>query len=88
MDYTVCKGKAAVLYDRFFAEVSDLAQALEGKDVKELLLNVGSGGGATAAPTGGAGAAPTEVPVDEAKDEKKEEEKEESDEDMGFGLFD
>lgn len=53
--------------------MSDLAQALEGKNVKEMLLNVGSGGGAAAAPTGGAGVAPTEVPVDEAKDEKKEE---------------
>merc|ERR1712113_386457 len=47
------------------------AKALEGKDVKDLLLNVGSGGGA-AAP---ADAAP-------AAEEKKEEEKEESDEDM------
>ncbi|KAI0276948.1 60s acidic ribosomal protein-domain-containing protein [Russula aff. rugulosa BPL654] len=49
-----------------------LAKALEGKDVKELLSNVGSGGGAPAV------GAP----------EKKEEEKEESDDDMGFGLFD
>jgi large subunit ribosomal protein LP1 len=33
-------------------------QALEGKDVKDLLLNVGSGGGAASAPAaGGAGAA-------------------------------
>ncbi|KAL8724246.1 MAG: hypothetical protein Q9181_006915 [Wetmoreana brouardii] len=62
--------------------------ALEGKNVKEMLLNVGSGGGATAAPTGGAGGATTEAPAEEAKEEKKEEEKEESDEDMGFGLFD
>ncbi|KAK7522215.1 60S acidic ribosomal protein P1 [Phyllosticta citricarpa] len=63
------------------------AKALEGKDVKDLLLNVGSGGGAAApaagaaAPAGGDAAAP-------AAEEKKEEEKEESDEDMGFGLFD
>ncbi|KAI4154622.1 MAG: hypothetical protein L6R39_001359 [Caloplaca ligustica] len=62
--------------------------ALEGKDVKDMLLNVGSGGGAAAAPTGGAGTAATEAPAAEAKEEKKEEEKEESDEDMGFGLFD
>ncbi|KAL8701004.1 MAG: hypothetical protein Q9201_005145 [Fulgogasparrea decipioides] len=62
--------------------------ALEGKNVKEMLLNVGSGGGAAAAPTGGAGGAATEAPAEEAKEEKKEEEKEESDEDMGFGLFD
>ncbi|KAL9596483.1 MAG: hypothetical protein Q9179_004599 [Wetmoreana sp. 5 TL-2023] len=61
---------------------------LTGKNVKEMLLNVGSGGGAAAAPTGGAGGAATEAPAEEAKEEKKEEEKEESDEDMGFGLFD
>ncbi|KAF2480086.1 60s acidic ribosomal protein-domain-containing protein [Neohortaea acidophila] len=66
------------------------AKALEGKDVKELLLNVGSGGGAAAAPAaGGAGAAAGGAAADEApKEEAKEEEKEESDEDMGFGLFD
>ena len=50
-------------------------QALEGKDVKDLLLNVGSGGGAAAAPTGGAGptggAAAAEEPA--AKEEEKEE---------------
>ncbi|KAI1650250.1 ribosomal protein 60S [Daldinia loculata] len=63
------------------------AKALEGKDVKDLLSNVGSGGaaaaGGPAAAAGGAGAA-----AEEAKEEEKEEEKEESDEDMGFGLFD
>ena len=65
-----------------------LAKALEGKNVKELLSNVGSGGGApapgAAAAAGGAAAAAEEAP----KEEKKEEEKEESDDDMGFGLFD
>ncbi|KAI0268469.1 60s acidic ribosomal protein-domain-containing protein [Russula aff. rugulosa BPL654] len=64
-----------------------LAKALEGKDVKELLSNVGSGGGAPAvgAPVAAGGAAPAaEAPAEE----KKEEEKEESDDDMGFGLFD
>ncbi|OTA70271.1 ribosomal protein 60S [Hypoxylon sp. EC38] len=63
------------------------AKALEGKDVKDLLSNVGSGGGAAAAgpaATGGAAGGAAE----EAKEEEKEEEKEESDEDMGFGLFD
>ncbi|KAL8633046.1 hypothetical protein Q9189_001300 [Teloschistes chrysophthalmus] len=65
------------------------AKALEGKNVKDMLLNVGSGGGAAAAPTGGAGGGATaEAPAEQAKEEKKEEEKEESDEDMGFGLFD
>ncbi|KAI9437979.1 60S acidic ribosomal protein P1 [Lactarius indigo] len=54
-----------------------LAKALEGKNVKDLLSNVGAGGGG---PAVGAPAAGVE--------EKKEEEKEESDDDMGFGLFD
>ncbi|KAF2117685.1 60s acidic ribosomal protein-domain-containing protein [Lophiotrema nucula] len=63
------------------------AKALEGKDVKDLLLNVGSGGGAAAAPAAGGAAAGGEAAAEE-KAEEKEEEKEESDEDMGFGLFD
>ncbi|TKY90479.1 hypothetical protein EX895_000477 [Sporisorium graminicola] len=65
-----------------------LAKALEGKDVKELLTNVGGGGAAVAvaAPAGGAAAAGGAA--EEKKEEKKEEEKEESDDDMGFGLFD
>ncbi|CAF9914158.1 60S acidic ribosomal protein P1 [Imshaugia aleurites] len=66
------------------------AKALEGKNVKDMLLNVGSGGGAAAAPAGaasGGGAAP-DAPAEEEKKAEKEEEKEESDEDMGFGLFD
>jgi len=66
-----------------------LAKALEGKNVKDLLSNVGSGGGApatgAAAPAAAAaGGAPAEAPKEEAKPEEKEE----SDEDMGFGLFD
>ncbi|KAJ9642351.1 60S acidic ribosomal protein P1 [Coniosporium apollinis] len=65
------------------------AKALEGKDVKDLLMNVGSGGGAAAAaPSGGAAAGGAGEAAPEAKEEEKEEEKEESDEDMGFGLFD
>ncbi|CAG7926531.1 unnamed protein product [Penicillium olsonii] len=62
---------------------SIFAKALEGKDIKELLTNVGSAGPAAAAPAAGGAAAPAEE-----KKEEKEEEKEESDEDMGFGLFD
>ena len=65
-----------------------MAKALEGKDIKELLTNVGAGAGpavAAAPAAGGAAAAPAE---EEKKEEKKEEPKEESDEDMGFGLFD
>ncbi|KAF2150613.1 hypothetical protein K461DRAFT_323020 [Myriangium duriaei CBS 260.36] len=64
------------------------AKALEGKDVKDLLLNVGSGGGAAAAPAAGGAAAAAGGDAAPAAEEKKEEEKEESDEDMGFGLFD
>ncbi|KAK6356609.1 hypothetical protein TWF718_000957 [Orbilia javanica] len=63
------------------------AKALEGKDVKDLLLNVGSGGGAAVA-AGATPAAGGAAAAEEAKEEEKEEEKEESDEDMGFGLFD
>ncbi|KAM3069440.1 60S acidic ribosomal protein P1 [Clarireedia jacksonii] len=66
------------------------AKALEGKDVKDLLLNVGSGGGAAPVAAGGAAAASGGDAAAPAAEEKKEkeEEKEESDEDMGFGLFD
>ncbi|KAJ6779510.1 hypothetical protein PWT90_06361 [Aphanocladium album] len=66
---------------------SIFAKALEGKDVKDLLTNVGSGGGAAPA-AGGAGAAAAGGAADAPAEEAKEEEKEESDEDMGFGLFD
>ncbi|KAI4735289.1 hypothetical protein E4T45_15116 [Aureobasidium sp. EXF-8846] len=62
------------------------AKALEGKDVKELLLNVGSGSGAAAAPAAGGAAAGGAA--EDAPAEEKAEEKEESDDDMGFGLFD
>ncbi|PWY63269.1 hypothetical protein BO83DRAFT_382876 [Aspergillus eucalypticola CBS 122712] len=64
---------------------SIFAKALEGKDIKELLTNVGSAGPAAPAAAVGGAAAPAEAA---AAEEKKEEEKEESDEDMGFGLFD
>ena len=64
------------------------AKALEGKDVKDMLTNVGAGGapaaagGAPAAAGGDAGSGAA------AAAEEKVEEKEESDDDMGFGLFD
>ncbi|SPO19893.1 probable RPP1A - 60S large subunit acidic ribosomal protein a1 [Ustilago trichophora] len=64
-----------------------MAKALEGKDVKELLTNVGGGGAAIAAAPVAGGAAATGA-AEEKAEEKKEEEKEESDDDMGFGLFD
>jgi len=78
--------KAANLVDVEPIWASLFAKALEGKDVKDLLSNVGSGGAAAAPAAGGAAAAGGAV--EEAKAEEKEEEKEESDEDMGFGLFD
>lgn len=48
-----------------------ILQALEGKDVKELLTNVGSGGGAAAPAAAGGAAAGGDAPAEE---EKKEEE--------------
>jgi len=67
-----------------------LARALEGKNVKDILSNVGAGGAGPAvgaAPAAG-GAAAGGAAAAEEKAEEKEEEKEESDDDMGFGLFD
>ncbi|CCE32389.1 probable RPP1A-60S large subunit acidic ribosomal protein a1 [Claviceps purpurea 20.1] len=78
--------KAANIQDVEPIWTSIFAKALEGKDIKDMLVNVGSGGGAAAPAAGGAAAAAggDAAPAEEAK----EEEKEESDEDMGFGLFD
>ncbi|KAJ2657671.1 hypothetical protein IWW48_004416 [Coemansia sp. RSA 1200] len=62
------------------------AKAFEGRDVNELLLNVGSAAAAApagGAAAGGAGAAAADEPAAAAAEEE-----EESDEDMGFGLFD
>ncbi|KAI5999738.1 putative 60S acidic ribosomal protein P1 [Pisolithus marmoratus] len=70
-------------------ELPLLAKALEGKDVKDLLLNVGAGGGAPAVGAPAAsGGAPAAAAEEAPKEEEKKEEKEESDDDMGFGLFD
>ncbi|RYP02750.1 hypothetical protein DL764_005624 [Monosporascus ibericus] len=80
--------KAANITDVEPIWTSLFAKALEGKDVKDLLSNVGSGAGGAAAPAAGGAAAGGDA-APEAKEEKKEEEAaEESDEDMGFGLFD
>ncbi|KAF3677145.1 60S acidic ribosomal protein P1 [Capsicum annuum] len=64
------------------------AKLFEKRDIEDLILNVGTGGGpavaVAAAPVaggGGAAAAP-------ATAEKKEETKEESDDDLGLNLFD
>lgn len=48
-------------------------QALEGKDVKDLLLNVGSGGGAAAAAPAAGGAAAGGAAAEEAPAEEKAE---------------
>jgi hypothetical protein len=56
-------------YDR--RDGSDVVQALEGKDVKDLLLNVGSGGGAAPA-AGGAAPASGDAPAEEKAAEKEE----------------
>jgi hypothetical protein len=53
--------------------VADALQALEGKDVKDLLLNVGSGGGAAPAAGGAGGAAASGDAAAEEKAEEKEE---------------
>lgn len=67
-----------------------LAKALEGKNVKELLSNVGSGGGAPAAGSGvpAASAGPAAVAEAPKEEEKKPEKEEESDDDMVRILFD
>ena len=65
-----------------------LAKALEGKDVKDLLTNIGSAGPAVAAAPAAGAAAGGEAAEEPKEEKKKKEEKEESDEDMGFGLFD
>ena len=44
-------------------------QALEGQDIKELLVNVGSGGGAAAPAAGGASGEAAAAPEEEKKEE-------------------
>ncbi len=76
MDNSFCKGSRCRYVkhpiERF--KIDLILQALEGKNVKDMLLNVGSGGGAAAAPSGGAGGATAaDTPAEEVKEEKKEE---------------
>jgi large subunit ribosomal protein LP1 len=60
-----------------------LAKALDGKDIKELLTNVGGGGAPAAAGVAAAGGAAAGGAAEAAPaEEKKEEAKEESDDDM------
>jgi hypothetical protein len=72
LDNSLRQGAHAVI-DRLRDLDSDIWQALEGKDVKDLLLNVGSGGGAApAAASGGAGGAAAggaDAPAEEEKEE-------------------
>lgn len=60
------------------------AQAVEGKDLKDMLYSFGAAGPAPgAAATGSAAAPAAAAPAEEAAKEESE-----SDEDMGLGLFD
>ncbi|XP_068634120.1 large ribosomal subunit protein P1-like isoform X2 [Aristolochia californica] len=81
----LCEAANVVVEAYWFGLFAKLAQK---RGVGELILNVGSGGGATpvagTAPAAGVAAAPAAP----AAEEKKEEPKEESDDDMGFSLFD
>ncbi|CAH2060698.1 unnamed protein product [Thlaspi arvense] len=66
------------------------AKMTEKRNVTDLIMNVGAGGGVGGAPVSAAapaaaGGAAAAAP---AKEEKKDEPAEESDGDLGFGLFD
>lgn len=61
------------------------SKALEGRNIGDLICNVGSAPAAGAAAPAAGGAA--EESKEEKKEEKKEESAEESDDDMGFGEF-
>jgi len=61
------------------------AKALEGRNIGDLISNVGSAPAAGAAAPAAGGDAPA---AGEEKKEEKKEESEASDDDMGFGLFD
>ena len=63
------------------------AKAMEGQDLKELLVNFSAGAAPAAAVAGGAAAGATGGEA-AAAEEAAAEPEEESDEDMGFGLFD
>merc|ERR1712142_596768 len=64
------------------------AKALQGRNISDLIFNVGSAPAAGAAPAAAADA-PAAAAVEEKKEEKKAESSDEgSDDDMGFGLFD
>jgi large subunit ribosomal protein LP1 len=62
---------------------SIFAKALTGKNVADMIANVGSA--PAAAPAGGAAAGGAAAASEDKKEEAKKEEEEESDDDMGFG---
>jgi ribosomal protein L12E/L44/L45/RPP1/RPP2 len=70
---TIIKAANVTEFEPVYATL--FAKALEGKDVKDMLLNVGSGGGA-AAPASGGAAAPAAggAAAEETKEEEKKEE--------------
>ncbi|SCU77466.1 LAME_0A01200g1_1 [Lachancea meyersii CBS 8951] len=76
-------GAANVAVEGIWADI--FAKALDGQDLKSLMVNFSAGGAVAAPVAGGAAAA---AGGEEAAEEKEEEAKEESDDDMGFGLFD
>ncbi|XP_065185050.1 large ribosomal subunit protein P1-like [Sycon ciliatum] len=61
------------------------AKALEGRNIGDLVSNIGS---ASAAPAAAASTAAAPAAAEEKKAEKAPESDPESDDDMGFGLFD
>ncbi|CCE93685.1 ribosomal protein P1 TDEL_0G03180 [Torulaspora delbrueckii] len=74
---------AKVQVEGIWADI--FTKALDGQNLKDLLVNFSAGASAPAAAVGGAAAG---AAAGEAEEEKEEEAKEESDDDMGFGLFD
>lgn len=74
MDNSLRKGRAPY-HDLVWVGSANALKALEGKNVKDMLLNVGSGGGAAAAaPSGGAAASGGAADAPAAKEEEKKEE--------------
>ena len=69
---SLCKGTVELRKSLVHVYLLTRSQALEGKNVKDMLLNVGSGGGAAAAAPGGGATAKTDAPEEEKVEEKEE----------------